>query len=566
MSMYQIDIAFRAAATISLSVLASAQSPLFDIVGEAAGNRFAYSVAGVGDVDGDSIPDCAAGAPYSDVNGTSSGSVRVFSGTTGLEIYEFNGDSPNDLFGHSVAGGDVNGDGRSDIIVGAYGDDLGGSDSGTVFVYSGLDGSELFSYTGSSAGDNLGFSVGFVPDVDNDGFGEVLTGAWLGDTSNTNDGEVCLIDGDTGNLIHAWSGENAYDFFGYAVSGLEDLNGDGFGDVLVGAPGNGTNGPGAGAAYVYSGAGGELLLTLRGDAAGDGFGSSVADAGDQDADTNTDVIIGAPGSDLGMANAGLARVHSGSSGAVIHSFMGSNLGDSLGYAVTGGFDVTKDGVPDLFAGASAADPNGTNSGLVNAYSGLDGSLIATLEGDSKGGRYGASLACAGDSNLDGFGDLLVGAWGEGAGIGPFTGELHGISFVEPPVYTENFCRSLANSSGSSAVISSTGSTSVALNQFTLTCNDAVSSSPGLFFYGPNQIQIPFGDGFRCIGGSIYRTNTVMTDSLGAAEKQLDVTSPLTPGGTIVGDSVWKFQFWYRDTPAQAAGFNLSDGLSVTFLP
>lgn len=566
MFMTKFSFALRAAATASLSLTVNAQDLLFDLPGEAAGNRFGYSVAGIGDVNGDSTPDWAAGAPFSDENGSMSGSVRVFSGLDGSELFEFLGDSAGDLFGSSVAGGDVNGDGRADLIVGAYGDDVNGVDSGSLFVYSGLDGSLLFSEFGSAAGDNLGFSVAFVPDVDNDGFGEVLAGAWVADTNGLNDGEALLFDGTDGSLLQTFTGQNAFDFFGYSVAGLEDVNGDGFGDVIIGAPGNGFNGSGSGSAYVYSGASGRLLRRLRGDATGDGFGSAVADAGDLNADGLNDYFVGAPGSDSNLANAGQARVFSSVDGAVIYSISGDFIGDNLGVALAGNFDVTEDGITDLLIGAIAADPNGANSGVVKVISGADGSLFDTMVGENAGDRFGASIAFGGDTNGDSVSEVLIGAWGEDPGMGAFTGGMHAVSFGSGPIsYTYNYCMAMDNSTGGNALMSSTGSTSLALNEFSLTCSGVVPNVPGLFFYGPNEIQTPFGDGFRCVGGQVFRTNTTTSDALGDATVFLDLQNQ-DAEGEITGASVWKFQFWYRDTPAMASGFNLSDGLSVTFLP
>jgi len=558
--------AFSVTASLSLALTATAQETFRDIEGKFVGDRFGYSVANVGDVDGDLTPDWAIGAPFSDQNGSASGSMTIYSGETGDEIMTQHGDSAGDRFGYSVAGGDVNGDGFGDVIVGAYADDANGVDSGTVYVFSGANGLVLYAVSGVAAADNFGFSVAFVPDTDGDGMGEVLAGAWVGDSGGINRGQAFLIDGDTGATLHTLGGENDYDFFGYSVAGLEDLDGDGRGDLLVGAPGSGFNGPGAGSAYVHSGATGALLHTLRGDASGDGYGSAVAAAGDIDLDGNCDLLVGAPGSDLAMANAGLARVHSGATGSTLYDLTGDNVGDNLGVSVAGGFDVTEDGVADLFAGATAADPNGTNSGLVKVHSGSDGVLFATLEGKAEDGRFGASIAPGGDVNFDGYSEILVGAWGEDGGIGDFTGETHALTFGESQVFSYNYCMSLENSTGDYARITYSGSNKVTLNDFSLGCNGAVGSTSGLFFYGPDEIQVPFGDGFRCIGGAISRTAPVQTDFFGVVDRPIDFTNPPNASGEITGGSTWKFQFWYRDTAAGGSGFNLSDALSVTFLP
>jgi hypothetical protein len=547
--------------------VASAQDPLFDLAGKQAGDRLGHAVARVGDIDGDTIPDWVAGAPYSDQSGSMSGSVVAYSGLTGNELYEFIGDSGQDFFGYSVAGGDVNGDGAADVIVGAYANDATGVDAGTVYVFSGLDGGLLWSRSGDAAGDNLGFAVAFVPDVDGDGLGEVLAGAWTADSGAFNDGEALLLDGSDGTLLQTWNGESAYDFFGASVAGLTDVDGDGFGDVLIGAFGNDVGGSGAGAAYVYSGASGVLLYTWRGDNSGDRFGTVVGAAGDVDGDGKSDLFVGAPGSDFGGQNAGLARVYSGATGLAQFTFVGAAAGDNFGSSLAGGLDVTEDGIPDLFVGSPAADPNGASSGQVRVFSGADGSLFATIDGQVAGARFGASLAGGGDVNSDGVDELLVGAWGENLGTGAYSGAMHVLTFVPiPPSYTYNYCVATPNSTGQMAQMSSLGTTSVSLNDFTLVCTGVVPNSPGLFFYGPNEAQLPFGNGFLCVAGASYRLPPVISDSNGRSEAPVDFTSPPDVGGTILSGSIWKFQNWYRDAAGVGFNFNLSDGLSATFVP
>jgi len=545
---------------------AAAQTTVLTISGKSIGDRLAQSVAGIGDVNGDLIPDWVVGAPLSDLAGNMSGSALVLSGATGAELYEFSGDSPVDFFGSSVAGGDLNGDGRADIIVGAYADDVSGVDAGTVYAYSGLDGSLLWTQGGVSAGDNFGFSVAYVPDTDGDGRGEVLVGAWTADGRAANSGEARLLDGDSGAQIHVLRGLGSYDFFGKSVAGIGDVNGDGLGDLLVGAPGESTNGAGAGAAYLYSGASGALLASFLGDQAGDGLGSSVADAGDVDADLNSDLILGSPGADQGGNNAGRVRIHSGASGAILRDLVGSAAGDNFGSAVTGDVDVDGDGRPELVVGIAAADPSGPSSGQVQVFSGQDGSLLATLDGGEAGGRYGAAVANAGDVDLDGADEVLIGAWGEAAGIGDFTGVVRAVTFGGSGALVYNYCISTQNSFGLNAVMQSSGPTSVGANLFQLGVQSALPNSQGLFFYGPDETQVPFGLGFRCVGGQVFRLSTVITNAAGDQTIAVDLANPPSEAGRILPGSTWKFQFWYRDPQAIGGSFNLSDGLSATFTP
>ena len=128
----------------------------------------------------------------------------------------------------------------------------------------------------------------------------------------------------------------------------------------------------------------------------------------------------------------------------------------------------------------------------------------------------------------------------------------------------NYCLATANSTGSPALMSASGSTSVAANQFQVLAGP-VPAQPGLFFYGPNQVQLTFGNGFRCVSGTLGRLG-VTTPVAGVMQTLVDFTSPPSASTQITAGSTWNFQAWYRDPAAGGAFFDLSDGLSVVFLP
>ncbi|HJP02580.1 MAG TPA: hypothetical protein QF764_12495 [Planctomycetota bacterium] len=137
----------------------------------------------------------------------------------------------------------------------------------------------------------------------------------------------------------------------------------------------------------------------------------------------------------------------------------------------------------------------------------------------------------------------------------------------------SYCVGAPNSAGSGANILSLGSTSVSINDLSLVAQAAVPSQFGLFYYGPQPAQVPFGDGFRCVGGGstgTFRLNPpLMTDSFGDAIRALDMTQPPMGSGSgqVTGGSTWYFQFWYRDPQGPGgSGFNFSDGLQVDFCP
>jgi len=562
----KLSIASAATALVLLPLSASAQEELFHITGSSSGERFGHSVAGLGDVNDDGVPDWIVGSPYDAALGSMTGSARILSGASGALLHEFQGDSALDLFGWSVSGGDVDGDGHGDAIIGAYGDDSHGTDSGSVYVYSGLDGSLLYELVGVAAGDNFGISVSFVPDTNGDGKGEILAGAWASDVgTKTNAGRARLFSGATGLMLHTVAGEAAFDLFGGAVAGLGDCNGDGHGDFLVGAHWNDQAASGAGSAYVYSGATGTLLRALRGVAAGDAFGYAVGDAGDVDGDGLADFIVGAPGADVGGANSGSASVFSSASGALLYTFHGDLPGDTFGSAVAGNFDVDDDGLSDLLVGALAADGNGLSSGLVRILAGSDGHELATVQGFETEVRFGAAVAPAGDLDQDGKDELLVGAWGESSGFGAYTGALYVLTFSDSAPLASTYCTAGHNSQALYAQIWYNGSTSLSAADFELTATWAVPNQPGLFFYGLSQIEVPFGDGYRCVGGQLFRLGVAVADATGSATMPVDFADPPAQEGEITAGSTWNFQYWYRD-PITLNGFNLTNALNATFLP
>ena len=131
--------------------------------------------------------------------------------------------------------------------------------------------------------------------------------------------------------------------------------------------------------------------------------------------------------------------------------------------------------------------------------------------------------------------------------------------------TENYCITTPNSTGLFARISSDGLPRLSVNAFSLTANGLPPSQFGVFFFGPLQVEIPFGDGFRCVGGQLTRLDPpVQFDPSGLVQRQLDFTqSPLS--GFLAGDTT-NFQLWYRDPQPVGFGFNLTNALEVTLCP
>ncbi len=127
----------------------------------------------------------------------------------------------------------------------------------------------------------------------------------------------------------------------------------------------------------------------------------------------------------------------------------------------------------------------------------------------------------------------------------------------------NYCVLSPNSAGPGAMMGATGSSSVFDNDLLLGVSGCPTGQYGLFFYGPNQIQVPGGDGTLCVGGSLVRLQIVQTDTFGTAFHALDLTN-LPGGNQIQAGETQNFGFWFRDPPGGSAGYNFSDGLQVGF--
>ena len=248
--------------------------------------------------------------------------------------------------------------------------------------------------------------------MNGDGFDDLIVAAPGDDNNGSNSGSARVFSGVDGSVLHTFLGDAAGDFFGRSVSGAGDVNGDGFADLIVGAHRDDDNGTDSGSARVFSGLDGSVLHTFLGDAAGDNFGVSVSGAGDVNGDGFDDLIVGAYRDDDNGTYSGSARVFSGVDGSVLHTFRGDTTEDRFGRSVSAAGDVNGDGFADLIVGADGDDDNGSYSGSARVFSGVDGSVLHTFLGDAAGNRFGTSVSGAGDVNGDGFADLIVGASGD----------------------------------------------------------------------------------------------------------------------------------------------------------
>lgn len=373
--------------------------PYYTFTGEAAGDQFGFSVSDAGDVNNDGFPDFIIGAPFHDSAGADRGRAYVYSGLTGSLLYTFDGAGAGDNFGFSVSGaGDVDTNGYDDVIIGAPLNDAGGTDAGRAYVYSGQNGSLLYTFTGEAAGDRFGYSVSGAGDVNNNGFADVIVGAPNFDSLLGNDGRAYVYSGANGSLLYTFTGkcyaiacDSADQQLGWSVSGAGDVNNDNYSDIIVGVPFYNNVGVELGRAYVYSGFNGSVLYTFTGTGFDPRLGWSVSDAGYVNGDSFADVIIGAPGEDT-------AFVYSGADGSRIWRLFGPN---GTGHSVSGAGDINADGFADPMAGTTA------NQAFITDGSAA-GPAIASFNNFISDG-LGSAVSGAGDVDTNGYDDVLIGA-------------------------------------------------------------------------------------------------------------------------------------------------------------
>lgn len=375
--------------------------------GQESGDLFGFAVAGPGDLDGDGQDDVAAGAPG--FNG-GRGMVRAYSGRTGAALWMVEGAAAGYRLGSALAAaGDIDGDGVGDVVASAPGY---ASDRGYVRVYSGANGGLIRSIYGASAGDRFGAAVAGAGLIDADAVPDVIVG--IPGISN-GAGRVEARSGASGALIHGFDGPAAGDALGTSVGGGHDLNGDGVPDLFAGAPGNDSNGDGAGMARAWSGANGATFFTRYGDGALDGFGRSVAVIASTDGDARGEAVAGAPerGNPQGGEGPGYVRVFgvSGAAWATKFTAAGVAARDAFGCAVAAAGDVNQDGFMDVAVGADQdpAIPVVGGAGYVRILSGRDGSVLQSVSGAAAGDALGYAVAAAGDTDADGTPDVITGA-------------------------------------------------------------------------------------------------------------------------------------------------------------
>ncbi len=423
-----------ASAAYPLRVDPLLQSPSWSTVSNQADAYYGFSTSTAGDVNGDGYSDVIVGAYLYDHGQVDEGRAFVFHGSAaGLvasPVWSAESDQAGARFGLSVStAGDVDGDGFSDVIVGAYSYDNGETDEGRAYVFlgsrTGLEATASWTAENNQASSRFGYSVSTAGDINGDGYSEVIVGAYYYDGDQGNEGRAYVFHGSAaGPSVKAdWTaeGNQASAYFGHCVSSAGDVNGDGYGDVIIGAHYYDNGEANEGRAFVFHGSKSGLSSapnwTAESDQASAYFGKSVSTAGDVNADGFADVVVGAYMYDNGQTDEGRAWVFHGSAfglrttpAAILES---DQEGAYFGYSVATAGDVDADGFADVVVGAYRYDNGELNEGTAFVYfgsaSGLDPAPGWLGEGEQPDASFGISVATAGDVNGDGCSDVIVGA-------------------------------------------------------------------------------------------------------------------------------------------------------------
>jgi hypothetical protein len=299
------------------------------VFGEQRYDWFGRRVHTAGDVNGDGYDDVIVGAPQFDTSLTDTGKSYVYYGSaTGLSTvpaWTAVGDESGELFGRDgKTAGDVNGDGYDDVIVGAHFYHHGQSGEGRAYAYygsaAGLSLTPNWFAESNSVGAWFGRSVGTAGDVNGDGYDDVVVGAPKLDNPEVDEGRAYLFNGSaTGLALTAsWTTESnqATAWYGRAVGTAGDVNGDGYDDILVGAPNYDTGQADSGKAYAFYGSSSGPSTTANWTASitqlKAWFARSVASIGDVNGDGYSDAIFGTPQYDDGETDEGAAFAFYGS--------------------------------------------------------------------------------------------------------------------------------------------------------------------------------------------------------------------------------------------------------------
>lgn len=431
--------ALSARPTTCLSQVVTIVSP-----NERAAGFLGRSLVALGDLNGDGVADLAVGAPNEGIPAgpNFAGRVYVVSGADGATLAALS--SPNaqagGQFGCSLARvPDVNGDGKDDLLVGAFNESSGATPGhdGRAYLVAASSWQLLASYVSPAPEDGaeFGASVGAVGDINQDGRGDVLIGAHYAQAVGglARGGRAFVFAGGVGGgLLFSLQSPSpsSRGLFGQVVTGVPDVNGDGRPDLVVSAPFEwlSQSQPASGRVYIFSGVDAAVLRTITATCpiCDVGYGRSVVGLSDVTGDGRGDLAIGSFNFYASGApwNAGRVYLHSGSNGAryavlpLTHLEYSGEFGFSLAVAP----DMDGDGRQDVVVGAAKEDPYGAplQSGRAYVYSGANGALRAIIDPPFpvQLGSFGCAVAAIVGAGGPGQPRIAAGAYGETQGASP----------------------------------------------------------------------------------------------------------------------------------------------------
>ena len=536
-----------------LAAPAAAQTDIVYSIPRPAGvaHGWASRLFALPDLDGDGVGELGLGTRTH-----GGGTVAwVHSGASGRLLFDLSVPVVSLFFGQSlVPVDDRDGDGVPDLVmVGAH-SGASNSPDGWIQVHSGAHGGLLVHLTppaGIVLAEGPAIAMG---DVDGDGHTDVLCRA--GPVAAIGSPHLQLFSGATGAGLYSGVVEDPGSSIGNQVVRLEDHDGDGVGEFAA----TGRDALGS-RVDLRSGLTGHVLAVHRGPGIGllTGNNEPLVRTPDRDGDGLDDLAVGnffelQPGGQLGGA-----RSFSSATGNLLNRWGPSPSSSFFAFRMIAPGDLDLDGAEDLLTVEQQKDAQGKVIGTALVGLDLAGAapifteLVAEL-----GGLYSAALVGLPGADPEGF-----------ASFATFE---DGADAVRVRRYAQEvgtpYCTSTANSTGKAATMRALGSVSLAQDQLLLEARDVVPLKPGLFFYGPDAVQLPFGSGFLCVGSSatgIARLPVGISDGSGRLAHLLDYGAPPSATAQITAGSTWHFQCWFRD-PGQASGFQTSNAVLVTFLP
>ncbi|MFM7297259.1 MAG: integrin alpha [Planctomycetota bacterium] len=508
------------------------------------------------DLDHDPYDEHLVASPGADTGGkTDNGLVQALSGRTGAVLYQRAGDSSLDRFGWSIAfAGDVDGDGVRDVIVGApFAVNASNVATGMARVLSGASGAVLRTLYGLAAGDRFGWSVDGGFDSNNDNIGDLIVGAPEGDTTTFGDcGYVSTFSGASGTLLLRVLGTTNGARLGTAVAVVGDANGDNRRDFAAGAPGPNA---GQGRVTLWNGqsvtAAVTVLWNSDGANAGDELGCSLAGMLDANSDGLGDLVCGARGEDIPTAtNVGAVRVLSGANGTTLAVVRGDVAAGQLGQSVAVIGNVNNVPGREVLVG-------GPNFDTARVFDPTSGEVVIELVGQG-GTSFGRSVADAGDFDNDGVPDFVVGQPGFD---GPTLVDNGRAVVYSASPWMARFCASGTSSSGCTPLMSWAGlPRASAASGFTLTASGLEGQKSGLFFYslsGRQQLAWGASSSFLCVKAPTQRCVAQSTAGTAGSCNGFLVFDwlawraayPTALGGPLNAGELVQAQGWYRDPPS-----------------